>query len=251
MEQKKNKKFLIIIIGIIILAILCISIVYLRINNFNNSIYNEQSLVNVEKSKLSIEEKELFKSACERNDDSLLNNKKIMDIITEEKQRQEKENEEKRQIEEREKQYKENINYSMFYDEEAKLKFYYNKNLKISSSGTDYKFSASSGTGLYSTLISYEFEKRDMNNFDVENYVQESFKNSILLKNEDINISKISPITARYVEVTLPEWKKMGMSFFIICTSEGISQIAITTLANPEIPDNITEILDTIIIDKN
>lgn len=100
MEDKKNNKKIILIIIIIILVIGCIIGVKAMIESSikDTEFTGTETSRKVEQSKLTEEEKELYKSAVDRNDTTLLNNKTIETIIEEEKERQ---SEEQRQLEEK------------------------------------------------------------------------------------------------------------------------------------------------------
>ena len=153
---------------------------------------------------------------------------------------------EENEIEQNEKSYKENINYSYFYDEEANIKFYYDRKLKLKSSDI-YKFYAISGDSIYSTSISYEFKKMDTQNLNFIEYIEKEFSNT-KVNIQEVTISKISPIIVQRVDVIDENLKTMDMTFYEICNKNGIARIGITNLMNPTIPNNISEILDTVIV---
>lgn len=89
MKNKKIKIFLLSILGIVI--ILLISILIYK-SNVLNQIYNEnETTEKVLNSKLTEEEKNLYNEAVARNDNSILNEKKVKTIIEEERQRKETE----------------------------------------------------------------------------------------------------------------------------------------------------------------
>ena len=89
MKNKKIKILLLSILGIVI--ILLISILIYK-SNVLNQIYNEnETTEKVLNSKLTEEEKNLYNEAVARNDNSILNGKKVKTIIEEERQRKETE----------------------------------------------------------------------------------------------------------------------------------------------------------------
>lgn len=89
MNNKKIKILLLSILGIVI--ILLISILIYK-SNVLNQIYNEnETTEKVLNSKLTEEEKNLYNEAVARNDNSILNGKKVKTIIEEERQRKETE----------------------------------------------------------------------------------------------------------------------------------------------------------------
>ncbi len=100
MEEKKNNKKIIFIVIIIILVIGCIiGAKFILENSIKDTEYTgTETTQKVEQSKLTEEEKDLYKNAIARNDTTLLNNKTIETIIAEEKER---ETEEQRQLEEK------------------------------------------------------------------------------------------------------------------------------------------------------
>ena len=89
MKNKKIKILLLSILGIVI--ILLISILIYK-SNVLNQVYNEnETTQRVLNSKLTEEEKNLYNEAVARNDNSILNGKKVKTIIEEERQRKETE----------------------------------------------------------------------------------------------------------------------------------------------------------------
>lgn len=109
MEKIKNKKTIIILLAIIIvIGVLGISVKIMLDNSIKGKMYEgTQTNEEVNNSKLSEEEKQLYKKAVARGDLSMLDGKTIKTIIDEEKARQEqeqKELEEKRAKEEAEKE---------------------------------------------------------------------------------------------------------------------------------------------------
>ena len=107
-EKNKNKKIIIIVVIVIALVLLGIGINYLMDNSIKSKTYEgTQTTQDVNNSKLSNEEKELYRQAVSRNNPELLNGKTIEMIIEEEENRQAEEKralEEKRAKEEAEKQ---------------------------------------------------------------------------------------------------------------------------------------------------
>ena len=99
-ENKNNTKTIIIVIAVIIaVAGIIFAIKYFGENSIKNMTYTgAETTTKVNDSKLSNEEKNLYKKAVGRGDSSLLNDKTIETIINEEKERQA---EEKRQLEEK------------------------------------------------------------------------------------------------------------------------------------------------------
>lgn len=89
MKNKKIRMLLLSILGIVI--VLLISILIYK-NNVLNQIYNEnETTQRVLNSKLTEEEKNLYNEAVARNDNSILDEKKVKTIIEEERQRKETE----------------------------------------------------------------------------------------------------------------------------------------------------------------
>ena len=107
-EKNKNKKVIVVIFIVIAVIISGIVIKFLIENNIKGKTYEgTQTTQEVNNSKLTEEEKQLYKKAVARGDSSLLDGKTIEMIITEEKNRQEqeqKELEEKRAKEEAKKE---------------------------------------------------------------------------------------------------------------------------------------------------
>lgn len=99
-ENKKNIKMIIIVIAVIIaIAGIIFAIKYFGENSIKTLRYNgTETTTKVDNSKLSYEEKDLYKQAVARGDNTLLNEKTIETIINEEKERQ---TEEKRKLEEK------------------------------------------------------------------------------------------------------------------------------------------------------
>ena len=99
-DKNKNVKMIILAVIVIVIIVGIIFVVkYLRENSIKNSTYNgTETTIKVNESKLSEEEKSLYKNAVSRGDSSLLNDKTIETIINEERERQA---EEKRQLEEK------------------------------------------------------------------------------------------------------------------------------------------------------
>ncbi len=107
-KKKKNKKIIFIILIIVLVIAILIGLKFILENHIKDTEYTgAETTQKVEQSKLTEEEKELYKNAVARNDSELLNNKTIETIISEEKERQAEEQrqlEEKRAKEEAEKQ---------------------------------------------------------------------------------------------------------------------------------------------------
>ena len=137
------------------------------------------------------------------------------------------------------------MNYTCFSDNESKIRFYYNKSLKISNKD-EYNFFATSGTGMYLTSISYKFEKKDTQNFNLDKYIEESFANSKVAIQE-VTISHINPIAVKRVDIL--DMDRMNMTFYIFANENGVATIGVLNLLNPTIPETITKKLDTIIVE--
>lgn len=107
-KKKKNKKIIFIVLAVVIVIAILICLKFILDNHIKSTQYTgTETTQKVEQSKLTEEEKELYKNAVARNDRELLNNKTIETIISEEKERQaeeQRELEEKRAKEEAEKQ---------------------------------------------------------------------------------------------------------------------------------------------------
>ncbi len=98
-EKKKNKKNVMIIVCIILVVALGIGAKYILSNSIKTKIYTgTETTQEVNNSKLTDEEKQLYKKAVARGNSSLLDGKTIETIIIEEKERQA---EEQRQLEEK------------------------------------------------------------------------------------------------------------------------------------------------------
>lgn len=102
-NKKGNKKIIIIVLAIVLALILLIALIigvnFILNNNIKETEYTgTETTEKVENSRLSEEEKNLYKDAVDRNDAELLSNKTIETIIAEEKERQK---EEQRQLEEK------------------------------------------------------------------------------------------------------------------------------------------------------
>lgn len=107
-EKKKNKKIIIIILAIIVIVALSIGAKFVLDNSIKGKTYTgTETTQEVTKSKLTDEEKELYKKAVTRGNSTLLDGKTVETIISEERDRQtqeQKELEEKRAKEEQEKE---------------------------------------------------------------------------------------------------------------------------------------------------
>lgn len=92
MKKKNTVKVIIPIITLIILITIIVTIILFYKNNILNQVYNEnETTQKVLNSKLTEEEKNLYNEAVARDDNSILNGKKVKTIIEEERQRKETE----------------------------------------------------------------------------------------------------------------------------------------------------------------
>lgn len=90
MKKKNTVKVIIPIITLIILITIIVTIILFYKNNILNQVYNEnETTQKVLNSKLTEEEKNLYNEAVARDDNSILNGKKVKTIIEEERQRKE------------------------------------------------------------------------------------------------------------------------------------------------------------------
>lgn len=100
MEEKKRSKKSIIIIGIIVIIIVVVGLIFLNIKNSvkNKQYIGAETTKAVNESKLSTEEKDLYKKTIARGNNTLLEGKSVDTIIQEERNRQ---TEEQRQLQEK------------------------------------------------------------------------------------------------------------------------------------------------------
>ena len=80
----------------------------------------------------------------------------------------------------------------------------------------------------------------------MDKYIEESYAKSKVAIQE-VTISHINPIAVKRVDIL--DMDRMNMTFYIFANENGVATIGVLNLLNPTIPETITEILDTIIVE--
>src|SRR5699024_8161598 len=104
----------------------------------------------------------------------------------------------------KEKQYAENSKYQCFNDNTFKIRFYYNtENTKygslIAQTGK-LALQEKNGNSMFSYSTEEMYGEYDSNQFIANFMSQQTNSGFIINENKDITISKVKPITARYIE---------------------------------------------------
>lgn len=157
------------------------------------------------------------------------------------------EEQKKEELEQKEKQYAENSKYQCFKDDKFNIRFYYNtENTKygslIAQTGK-LALQEKSGNSMFSYSTEEMYGKYDSNQF-IANFMSEQTNSGfIITENKDITISKIKPITARYIE---SKTGNVTVKSYFIFNQTGICKFSIAGSTGTE-SQVLNEILDTII----
>lgn len=153
----------------------------------------------------------------------------------------------KNNIKNEEEKYIENGEYQCFKDENYKIRFYYNSNnLKYASElATSGKLPLKDVNSSCQFLYNSKPKTYTDNNEVVQNYINNLVnQGKVVTENKDVNISKITPVEARYIK---SEINGVIVENYLIFTEDGVCTFSYAHLNGVEC-QFIKEILDSIII---